>query len=319
VVYLIEDGNDNRQLFVMGALEKNPTQLTRAEKGVVDYALSPDASRIAYIEQTEDVEYNIWMMNADGAENTLIVDCEDAACSQPVWSPDGKRIMYEYMPMSEDGYGTSSLWWYDVSASRAQPVFQESRLPGTNPRWSPDGAWMSYAEPEGLRLYHFETGESRLIKNALGAAVEWSPDGKFILLRDVVIKDGKFITQLFVYGVDSQKTANLNANENVENILAAWSPDGKQIAVVRRDLTVLRGDQIWVMRADGSSARALTESPATLHGSFNWSPDGRYLLYDLYLLDSFPLESRLEMVDMQTGELTTLRAGGYTPKWIWSK
>src|SRR3989304_9317328 len=141
--------------------------------------------------------------------------------------------------MTLDG-GASSLWLFDVASSEAQPVFQEARLPGTNPRLSPNGEWLSYATPEGIRLYHLESGESRLIENILGAAVQWSPDSKSILLRDVVIKRDQFITQLFLYDLSSQTITSLNANENMENILAAWSPDGASTAVVRRDLTIPR-------------------------------------------------------------------------------
>lgn len=317
IIYLSEDINTDKQLFIKGVKSNDPKQLTHAAKGVVDYALAPDGTKVAYIEQTADLEYNLWTMNLDGTENKMIVPCSDAACSQPVWSPDGRRIIYEYMSLSEDGYGTTSLWWFDIASGKAQPVFQESRLPGTNPRWSPDGAWLSYATPEGLRLYHLESGESRLIPNALGAAVQWSPDSQSILLRDVLIQHGQFITQLFLYDLDSQTLINLNANTNVENTLAEWSPDGKWIAVVRRDLSIPRGDQLWLMRADGSDARALAATPAVLHGSLNWSPDGAYLLYDLYLLDSSPLESRLEIINTQTGEVTDLQTNGYTPKWVW--
>lgn len=73
------------------------------------------------------------------------------------------------------------------------------------------------------------------------------------------------------------------------------------------------------MNADGSNARVLTSAPAVLHGSLNWSPDGQFILYDLYLLDSFPLESQLEAVNVTTGETTNLGILGYNPKWVWQK
>jgi hypothetical protein len=49
----------------------------------------------------------------------------------------------------------------------------------------------------------------------------------------------------------------------------------------------------------------------------NWSPDGKFLLYDLYLLDSLPLEAKLEVADVQTWETTNLGIVGYNPKWVW--
>jgi nickel/cobalt transporter (NicO) family protein len=313
VIYINADENKHKQLFVVDTQGSDPLKLTNTANGVVDFAVSPDGEQVIYVEQTEDIEYNLWLMDLKSKENHLVVSCNTAICGQPIWSPDGKRIVYEYM--LTDG-GTSSLWWLDLASGKAQPVFQEENLPGTNPRWSPDGKWLSYATPEGIRLYHLESGESRLIKNILGAAVQWSPDSKSILLRDVIIKQDRFITQLFLYDLSSETITNLIANENMENILAAWSPDGKFIAVVRRDLAIPRGDQIWLMRADGSEAQALTDTPAVLHGSLNWSSDGTYILYDLYLLDSFPLESQLEMVDINNREVTNLNTPGYNPKWV---
>ena len=316
VVYLADDENKSKQVFIAGIDSANPKKLTNAENGVTDFALSPDQSQMIYIEQTKDFDYALWLMSLSGAENKLMFACEGANCGQPVWSPDGNRIVFEYMPLET---GASSLWWLDVSVGKAHPVFQEARLPGTNPRWSPNGAWLSYATSEGIRVNHLESGESRLIPNVLGAAVQWSPDSKSLLARDVIIKNNQYITQLFLYDLASESLTNLSADENMENILAAWSPDGEMIAVVRRDLSIPRGDQIWLMRSDGGDARIITNAPAVLHGSLNWSPDGKYILYDLYLLDSFPLESQLELVDVQTGETTNLGVVGYNPKWVWLK
>ena len=314
VIYLNDDENEYKQIFVMDTKGSDPRKLTDAEKGVVDFAISPDQTQVVYVEQTENLDYDLWMLNLDSAENKLVVPCKQVICSQPIWSPDGKRIVYEYMSL--DG-GASSLWWFDVVTGASQPVFQEARLPGTNPRWSPNGEWLSYATPEGIRLNHLESGESRIIPNILGAAVQWSPDSKSILLRDVLIKNDQFVTQLFLYDLASETLTNVNANEGMENILAAWSPDGEYIAVVRRDLSIPRGDQIWLMRADGSDARVITDTPAVLHGTLNWSPDGKYILYDLYLLDSFPLRSRLEMIEIKNNKVTNLEVSGYNPKWIW--
>lgn len=316
VVYLAEDENKSKQVFITGINSAISQKITNAENGVTEFALSPDESQIIYIEQAKDFRYTLWRMNLDGTEHTLMFACEGANCGQPVWSPDGKRVVFEYMPLEE---GRSSLWWLNLETGETQPVFQEARLPGANPRWSPNGAWLSYAAPDGIRLNHLERGESRTIPNALGAAAQWSPDSKSLLLRDVTIKNNQYITQLFLYDLASETLTQLGADESMENILAAWSPDGKQIAVVRRDLNIPRGDQVWIMRSDGSAAHVITRTPAVLHGSLNWSSDGKYILYDLYLLDSFPLESQLEMVDVQTGQTSHLGVIGYSPKWVWRK
>ncbi|MDG1416202.1 MAG: amidohydrolase family protein [Maricaulis sp.] len=53
-----------------------------------------------------------------------------------------------------------------------------------------------------------------------------------------------------------------------------FSPDGSQIAFISdRD----GGDNIWIMGADGSDARALTSESFRLLNNPTWSPDGRYI------------------------------------------
>jgi Tol biopolymer transport system component/cytochrome c biogenesis protein CcdA len=316
IIYLNDDKNKQKQLFITDTKGSEPLKLTDAATGVVDFAISPDQTQVIYIAQTEDIKNELWMLDLNNKENKLVVSCGEAVCSQPVWSPDGKHIVYEYALLDT---GTSSLWWFDVTTKKAHPVFQEARLPGTNPCWSPNGEWLSYATPDGIRLSNLASGESRVIPNILGAAVQWSPDNKSILIRDVLVKQNQYQydTQLFLYDLASKTLTNVNANVTMDNILAAWSPDGKFIAVVRSDLNAPSGDQIWLMHADGSEAHVITNMPAVSHGSLNWSPDGKYILYDLYLLDTNPLTSRLEVVDIDKGKVTNLNVIGYNPKWIW--
>jgi Tol biopolymer transport system component len=49
----------------------------------------------------------------------------------------------------------------------------------------------------------------------------------------------------------------------------AWSPDGRRIAF-------RRGDELWVMNADGSAARPLD---GVAGGEPSWSPDGRRIAF----------------------------------------
>jgi nickel/cobalt exporter len=319
VLYLAEDENKGTQLFMADLQDGTSERLTETPNGVVDYSLSPDQSRIAYILNTEDLDNEIRVIGLADREDKKLADCENAICSGLSWAPDGSRLVYENMSLTASNVtGLATLWWVDVVSGETKPLFQESQLPGANPRWSPDGSWLSFATSDGIRLYNLKTGEKHMIESILGAAANWSADGNAILYRDVLIRDNQFITQLFVYELSSQTTINMHPNPGFENVLAAWSPDGDQIAVVRRDLAVTRGDQIWLMDPHGRSAYPLTDTAAAvLHGSLNWSPDGNYLLYDLYDLDSLPLESSLQIIEVSSAKITSLNIAGYNPRWIW--
>ena len=54
-----------------------------------------------------------------------------------------------------------------------------------------------------------------------------------------------------------------------------YSPDGKYIAFTSDEDG---GDNIWIMEADGSNARAVTEETFRLLNSPAWSPDSQYLV-----------------------------------------
>lgn len=317
VLYLVENEDRIRQMYISDYPGDASRPLSELTYNVAEYAVSPDQTQIAYVAQTADYENQIWLMELSNGEGRKLSDCSNATCSGIIWSPDGNRILYEHLSLDGSASGLPTLWWINTVTGEEQSVFQESQLPGGNPRWSPNGEWLSYATPEGIRLYNLESGETRAIENILGAAALWSPNGKQILLRDVVIRDGQFVTQLFLYDLDSEGLAGLNPNNGMENILAAWSADGQWIAVVRRDLSLPRGDQIWLMRADGSEARVITNDADSLHSSLGWSPDGKYLLYDLYLLEAFPFESRIQVIEVESGEVTDLNIKGFSPVWVW--
>ncbi len=54
-----------------------------------------------------------------------------------------------------------------------------------------------------------------------------------------------------------------------------FSPDGRRIAFISDRAG---GDNIWIINADGSSPRAVTEEKRTLVHNPSWSPDGDYLV-----------------------------------------
>ncbi len=55
---------------------------------------------------------------------------------------------------------------------------------------------------------------------------------------------------------------------------ARWSPDGQRIAYIS---DAGGGDNVWVMNADGSEAKAVTKEDFRLLYTPTWSPDGQYI------------------------------------------
>ncbi len=96
--------------------------------------------------------------------------------------------------------------------------------------------------------------------------VSVSPDGKtivFDLLGDI-------------YSMPiSGGAATALTNDIAWNMQPVFSPDGKYIAFTSdRD----GGDNIWIMRPDGSEPRAVTKESFRLLNSPAWSPDGQFIV-----------------------------------------
>ncbi len=117
-----------------------------------------------------------------------------------------------------------------------------SRIPATDPAWSPDGRKIAFTRRE-------EVGEYST----------YSEDDVFVMDSDG--------------GGRRQLTAEVNGRHAGQ---PAWSPDGEEIVFTRDDAipTTIpaRPGELFVMKLDGTGVRSLTRNARDLHPA--WSPDG---------------------------------------------
>ncbi len=123
-------------------------------------------------------------------------------------------------------------------------------------------------------------------------AAEWqvnAPQGEFTQV-DIQVQQGSWInvsvspdgkTIVFdllgdIYSMPiSGGAATALTNDIAWNMQPVFSPDGKYIAFTSdRD----GGDNIWIMRPDGSEPRAVTKESFRLLNSPAWSPDGQFIV-----------------------------------------
>ncbi|MFQ6078892.1 MAG: tetratricopeptide repeat protein, partial [Thermodesulfobacteriota bacterium] len=152
---------------------------------------------------------------------------------------------------------------------------------------SPDGRHLSYVDWEtgDLAVRDLVTGEKGRLTNK-GSWAEspefalysiMSPDGKQVAYA-WSNKDGVF--ELRIIGFDGSEPSILYRNEEVEYIQpTAWSPDGKQILSLQRRKD--RANQIVLVLVADGSMRLLKTLDWRYPGMMSFSPDGRYIAYDV--------------------------------------
>ena len=81
----------------MDADGSNQTRLTDSPADEGNAAWSPDGTRIAFGRGELEEDRTIWVMNADGTEQTQITfSTGDPDSDDPSWSPDGLRLAVGY-------------------------------------------------------------------------------------------------------------------------------------------------------------------------------------------------------------------------------
>ncbi len=225
-----------------------------AIKTIPEVQISPDGARVAFvlneIDATQD-EYRttIWLVPTNGGEPVQFTRGPKRD-SAPRWSPDGAQIAF----LSNRDGEKNQL--YVMSASGGEPRQLTSLDHGAGPgNWSTDGKWILFAarvpkeklpeDKEGRELWK---NRARVITKA-----QYKADGQGYTFDTV--------GQMFVVSVESGDVKQLTDGD-VENRAEAWSPDGKQIAFSRArggiaDYSLF---DIWMMNADGTNARHISEN-----------------------------------------------------------
>ena len=90
------------QVYVMNADGTDPRPLTSGGGGSCRPDWSPEGKLIAYVSSAADGKADVWLMDADGANDRRFTSRDEHYEYFPNWSPDGKWIIYA---MSPEHYG----------------------------------------------------------------------------------------------------------------------------------------------------------------------------------------------------------------------
>ncbi len=223
--------------------------------------------------------------------------------SDPRIAPDGTRVAYVRAindVMIDDTRG--NIWIAAADGSDHRPLLS-GKSSYSSPRWSPDGERLAYIAEAGdkpqLFVRWMESGETALVTNLVDSpsSIAWSPDGKSIA---------------FTMRVPAEKPSLAEPPKKPEG--AEWAPE---VTVI--DSVVYRFDgrgyidpgfeHVFVVPADGGSARRLTSGDYDHSGPLAWTPDGERIVFSANRSEDWQYERTerdLYAVAVESGELEQL-------------
>lgn len=211
-------------------------------------------------------------------------------------SPNGKYVAY--VRRSNDIMSDSSranVWLASVDGKSHRPLLS-SKKSYYSIRWSPDGSRLAYlSNEEGkpqLYVRWMDTGQTALVTNVTSnpSNITWSPDGKHIA---------------FTMSVDAkEKPLNIKMPKKPDG--AKWSPSFQYITKARyqadgRGILEPAYTHIFIVPADGGTARQLTSGNYHHNGRLSFSPDSDKIYFSANRSDNWeyePVEGDIFSVDM---------------------
>lgn len=227
-----------------------------------------------------------WGMASD-AELSVIFPAFGAAqtmthtgfLSRPTLSPEGCYLAsFYYIPGSTSSEKGASGPVYanlctGASLTATLPLSAEA------PAFSPKGDRLAYtdyggAKPQICTQALDGSGRACFGGDRYYGWPFWSPDGEWLAFY-ATDPDGGI--QLYRARPDGSELQALTAGQSGNHHAQSWSPDGEWLAYVY-DTSYDQPGELWVMRANGSEARRLSDN-ASASSQTTWSPDGKFVAF----------------------------------------
>ena len=169
----------------------NRVQLTFAPIKPVLPRWSPDSQKVLFFEFPNGPNRpgKIFEIPASGGTPHELIPDDKQNEQDATWSADGKQIAFAGDANDAIARNSSAaIRILDVQTGKVSPLDGSQGL--FSPRWSPDGRYLAAmtSDSSKLMLFDFEIRNWKQIGSGTLSWLNWSPDGKFIYLKDLAGK-----------------------------------------------------------------------------------------------------------------------------------
>jgi Tol biopolymer transport system component len=270
-----------------GLLPTEPSAQTTSPEGKIVYVKQGTEPSVRCDGQPCD---DLWVMDADGTNQTNLTDTLDTNEGQPAWSPDGTKIAFTGPgEFNEDGSGgLGDIYVMDADGTNRTNLTDSPNFLDYRPSWAPSGAQLTFVREVPGRVISEQqdifvidaNGENATNITQTDANEDdpaWSPDGAKIAFSGV--RNGG--EEILTMDPDGNNEAILTGDgSDAFDEAPDWSPDGTKVVFQKQSQVggCCEPWEIWAVNRDGSGDTNLTNDPSYDTGP-SWSPDGSEITF----------------------------------------
>ena len=246
---------DYNQLCMINRDGTGLTQLSDMEASNYYPVFTPDGSALLFA-SNRNGPFDLYLL-LFGEKQLFQITENVGNVVSPDYSSDGRRIVFA----NQAGEGPASIWMVNADGLNPRLIYTGAD-DIVAAAWSPDGERIAYAmsvgTPQEYEIFTMDKDGKNHLRisqglQGIGGSIDWSPDGKDLLVYAGVYGD----KNIFKIDVATGNFTQLTDGGN--NAGASYSPDGRYIV-----FNSLRNDDqadLYIMRADGTNQIQLTNDP----------------------------------------------------------
>ena len=252
------------QIFSVRPNGHDLRQLTHLDGDALYPDWSPNGRRITFAFN----DCSVAIMDADGSDWHLIADDEGLCQSDPSFTPDGTRIVFEHFDWL--GTGLDEVWSMNLDGSDKRRVTGDGAI---DPNVAPDGAKLSFKGAEGA-LFVQNVDETGLVQVSPTVSVayksDWAPNGSRLVFTDIADPEPNQPANIVTVRPNGADLRYLTSYVGpTRAYVGGYSPDGQWIVFrLEKDGVAT----LYRMRPDGTDLHPIFGSSTLVPRNIDWGP-----------------------------------------------